>query len=72
MCEREIVAGEPSLRYIRNDLRYGKYDVESEKAICTDCAIPILTTMVVELSQPIDQTMFIRMKKNQPPVTSKW
>jgi hypothetical protein len=71
-CKRNIAAGEPSLRYIRRDLEYGKYPIQSEKAICPTCAIPELENMIAELKQPIDQTMFVRMKKNQPPQKTTW
>ena len=71
-CRREISAGEPSLRYIRKDMQYGKYDIQSEKAICSTCAIPAVKLILADLEQPIDQNMFIRMKKNQPQPTSKW
>lgn len=72
MCRHSIVAGQQSLRYIRDDMQYGRYQVKSEKAICPDCALPILEKMIVELKQPTDQTMFIRMRKNQPQPQTKW
>lgn len=72
LCRRTIEAGEPSLRYIRDDMVYGKFGILSEKAICPDCAIPRLQKMLDELKLPIDQTMFIRMKRNQPQPQTEW
>ncbi len=71
-CRQPISAGSPSLRYIRKDLKYGKYSVVSEKAICPECAIPMLEKMLDELKQPIDKQMYMRMKKNQPSPQTTW
>jgi len=72
LCRRRIEAGEQSLRYIRHDLMYGKYDIQSEKAICQTCAVSHLEKMLTELKQPIDNTMFMRMKRNQPQPQTQW
>jgi hypothetical protein len=51
---------------------YGKYDIQSEKAICQTCAVSHLEKMLTELKQPIDNTMFMRMKRNQPQPQTQW
>lgn len=71
-CRRLIDAGEQSLRYIRGDMMYGKYEIQSEKAICPECAIPKLQKMITELQLPIDQAMQMRMKRNQPEPQTQW
>jgi hypothetical protein len=71
-CGEPIVAGETSLRYIRNDLKYGSYNIQTEKAICKYCALPTLKRMIEDLEKPIDQTMYLRMKKNQPEAKTVW
>jgi hypothetical protein len=72
LCRKPIDAGEQSLRYIRDDLNYGKYEIKSEKAICKSCAIPWAEKLLMELSMPRDDALYLRMKKNQPPIKTTW
>jgi hypothetical protein len=72
MCRHFIEAGEPSFRYIRDDIKYSTFNVSSEKAICKNCALPILERMVADLKKPRDEQLFLRMKRNQPQPKTEW
>jgi hypothetical protein len=72
ICRQEIPAGYPSLRYIRDNMKFGDVPIQSEKAICRDCAIPKLEAMIVDLKKERDDTLYLRMKKNQPLPNTRW